>query len=341
MPIELPQPQVTALQDHAARLFDSRRAGTDLKSLARDLLHALYDICTFAGLDRVHVELAAAFPPADPADRSGLADHDGATAAVVKELAGIDLDGRGPRNTKPRQLVDCVIAALGLTVVPAPEPLASFGDDVRVAVVAALAGVLDGALAIPAIREAVIADASARCPEPHRAAFTKITAQLDERGMTLLKQPKVPLDASQAVQHALAEARAAVIGRAVTEAIDRAQAVIAAHDAAAAARIDEPVTLALTPRGVAVRRACDPRLFKTATNVIQAVLASLTELARIAWLAPAQVVHPYSPARTFAIGDVIDHPKLGRGTVTARLASRITVAFPDGDRMLAHVPPRS
>ena len=276
MPIELPEPQVTALQDHAARLFDSRKAGADLRSLARDLLHALFDVCTNAGLDKVLVELAAAFPPADSADRSALADHDVACAAVVAQLAAIDLDGRGPRNTKPRQLVECVVAALELAIVPAPEPRASLGGDVRVAVLSALASVVDVALAVPAIREAVVADARARCDESHHAAFTKIAAQLDERGMQLLKQPKVPIDAMQAVQRALSDARAAVIGRAASEAIDRAKAVIAASDADAAAQIDFPVTLRLTPRDVAILRASDQRLFKTPTNVVQVLLASLT-----------------------------------------------------------------
>src|SRR5277367_6002371 len=186
MPIELPEPQVAALQDHAARLFDSRKAGADLSSLARELLQALFDVCTYAGLDNVLVELAAAFPPADAADRSALADHEIACAALVARLEAIDLDGRGPRNTKPRQLAECVVAALEMSIVPAPEPRASLGGDVRVAVVSALAGVIDVALAVPTIRESVVADARARCDESHHAAFTKIAAQLDERGMQLL-----------------------------------------------------------------------------------------------------------------------------------------------------------
>ena len=341
MPIELPEPQVAALQDQAARIFDSRKAGTDLRSLARDLLCALFDVCTYAGLDKVLVELAAAFPPADAADRTGLADHDVACGALVAKLEAIDVDGRGPRNAKPRQLAESVVAALEMTVVPAPEPRATLGGDVRVAVASALAGPLDVALAVPAIRESVVADARARCDESHQAAFTKIAAQLDERGMQLLKQPKVPLDAMQAVQRALSEARAAVIGRAANEAIDRAKSVIAASDADAAARIDLPVSLRLTPRDVAVLRACDTHLFKTPANVAQVVLASLSELARIAWRAPEQVVHPYSATRTFAVGDVIDHPKFGRGAVVSRLAQRIDVEFADGKHTLIHVAPRS
>jgi hypothetical protein len=341
MPIELPEPQLAALQDHAARLFDSRKSGTDLRSLARDLLHALFDVCTYAGLDKVLVELAAAFPPADPADRAGLADHDVACAALVGRLEAIDLDGRGPRNAKPRQLAESVVAALELTVVPATEPRTTLGGDVRAAVASALASVLDVALAVPAIRDAVVADARARCDESLQSVFAKIAAQLDERGMQLMKQPKVPLDAMQAVQRALAEARAAVIGRAASEAIDRAKAVIAASDADAAARIDLPVTLRLTPRDVAILRACDVHLFKTPVNVVQVILASLGDLARIAWRAPEQVVHPYSATRTFAVGDVIDHPKFGRGSVVSRLAQRIDVEFADGKHTLVHVAPRS
>jgi len=51
-------------------------------------------------------------------------------------------------------------------------------------------------------------------------------------------------------------------------------------------------------------------------------------------------VHPYAASRTFAVGDVIDHPKFGRGTVVSRLAQRIDVEFADGVHTLAHVAPR-
>ncbi len=341
MPTELPEPQLAALQDHAARMFDSRKPRTDLRSLARELLCALFDVCMHAGLEKALVELAAAFPPVDSADRTGLADDDAACGAVVTKLEAIEIDGRGPRNAKPRQIAECVVAALELTIVPAPEPRATLAGDVRVAVASAVAGVLDDALAVPTIRDAIVADARARCDESLHGAFTKIVAQLDDRGMQLLKQPKVPLDAMQAVQRALSEARAAVIGRATNAAIDRAKLVIAASDAEAAARIDLPVSLRLTPRDVAVLRACDTHLFKTPVNVAQVVLASLSELARIAWRAPEQVVHPYSATRTFAVGDLIAHPKFGQGAVVSRLAQRIEVEFADGKHTLVHVAPRS
>ena len=339
MPIDFPEPAFAALRDHAARLVDSRKPGTELRSLARDLLHALFDVCMHAGLDRVLAELAAMFPGADPADRFALSDHDAACAALIAKLEEIDLDGRGPRNAKPRQLAECVVAALGLTVVATPEPLTVLGDDVRVAVVAALASVVDVAFAAPSLREAIIADARARCEERVHGAFEKIAVHLDERAMKLLKQPKVPIDVMQAVQRALADARDAVIGKAASDAIDRAKAVVAASDAAAAARIDAPITLRATPRDVAIVRVCDPRLVKTPANVVQTLATAIAELARIGWRAPEQVVHPYSPKRTFAVGEAIDHPKFGRGTVQSCVKDRIEVEFPDGKRTLVHVAP--
>jgi hypothetical protein len=340
MPIEFPQPQFTALQDHAARLFGSRKSGTELRSIARDLLHALFDICMAAGLDKVLVDVSAAFPPADSTDRSGLADHEGACAAVVARLEAVDLDGGGPRNAKPRQLAESVVAAVGLTVVPAAEPRAKLGDDIRVAVVSAMRGPIDAAFAAPTLRESIITDARGRLDEAVLGTFAKVAAQLDDRGLQLIKQPKVPLDAMQAVSRALVDARAAVIGRAVNAAIDHAKAVIAKTDAETAARIDVPVTFRLTPRDVAVLRACDSRVLKTPANVVEIVLASLTELVGIAWSTPEQVVHPYSATRTFSVGDVIEHPKFGRGAVVSRLAQRIDVEFPDGKHTLVHVAPR-
>ena len=341
MPIEVPEAVVLALQDHAARLFDSRKDGTDLRSLARDLLCGLFDACTYAGCDDVQFALAANFPPADGTDRTGLADHDVARAALVARLEALDLESRGPRAARPRQLTDAVVGALELTVVPTPQPSTLLGDDVRLAVIAAMTSVLDEALAPPVLRAAIIADAHARADASVHGAFAKMTAHLDDRGLQLIKQAKVPIDAMQAVQRALAEARAAVIGRATTAAIDRAKALIASADADAAARIDRPVTLHLTPREIAILRACDARLFKTPPNVVQAVLAGMIEPARIAWRAAEKTVHPYTTKRTYAIGDLIDHPKFGRGTVISRMAERVDVEFADGKRTLVHIAARS
>jgi hypothetical protein len=232
------------------------------------------------------------------------------------------------------------VAALGLTVVTEPDRGISLDDDVRSDVAAALACVLDIELAVPQIRETIIAEARARCDERFHGAFAKITAQLDERGLQLVKQPKVPIDALHAVQRALFEARNAVVARVAGIAIDRAHEVLGRVDPDAAARIDLPITLRSTPREVAILRACDARTSKTPAKLVQSLLESLSELARITWRIPAQPVHPYAASRTFAVGDLIDHPKFGRGIVVSRVAQRIDVEFPDGKHTLAHVAPR-
>jgi len=333
MPIELPQRQYVALQDVAARLFESRKTGGVLEQLARELLRGFFDVCTYAGLDNVLEELKVS-------ERTAFEDDEIMFAALIAQLQAIDLDGGGPRNAKPRQLAECVVAALGLTIVEEPDRIVTLGDDVRVAVAAAIAGVVNTELAAPAIRDAIIAEARTRCEESFHGSFNKIVAQLDERGAHLIKQPKVPIDASQAVQHALTEARTAVIARIAQAAIEQAKAVIKRADAGVAARIDQPIALRSTPREVAILRACDPRVGMTQAKVMQSLLDGLTELARITWRAPEQTVHAYGASKTFAIGDLIEHPKFGRGAVVGSLAQRIDVEFPDGMHTLVHVPPR-
>jgi hypothetical protein len=333
MPIELPQRQLGALQDVAARLFESRKTGGALEQLARDLLRGFFDVCTYAGLDNVLEEL-------NVSDRTSLEDNEALFAALIGQLQAGDLDGGGPRNAKPRQMADCVVAALGLTIVEEPDRSVTLGDDVRVAVAAAMADVVNTELAAPAVRAAIIAEARTRCEVSFHGSFDKIVAHLDDRGAHLLKQPKVPIDASQAVQRALTEARTAVIARIASAAIERAKEVVGRSDATLAARIDQPIALRSTPREVAILRACDPRVGMTQAKVMQSLLDSLTEVARITWRAPEQTVHTYGASKTFAIGDVIEHPKFGRGTVTGSLAQRIDVEFPDGMHTLVHVPPR-
>jgi hypothetical protein len=78
---------------------------------------------------------------------------------------------------------------------------------------------------------------------------------------------------------------------------------------------------------------------KTPARVLQSLLESLTDLVPIAWRAPVQTAVPYAASRTFAVGDVIDHPKFGRGKVIAMAAKRIDVEFADGPHTLVHVPP--
>jgi hypothetical protein len=44
---------------------------------------------------------------------------------------------------------------------------------------------------------------------------------------------------------------------------------------------------------------------------------------------------PYTPSRSFFVGDVLEHPKLGRAVVTAIEDQRIVARFVDGERKLA------
>jgi hypothetical protein len=115
--------------------------------------------------------------------------------------------------------------------------------------------------------------------------------------------------------------------------------VLARASAEADARIDQPISLRATPREVAILRACDPRVSKTPARVLQSLVDSLTDLLRIAWRAPEQAALPYAASRRFAVGDLIDHPKFGRGKVIASVLKRIDVEFADGMHTLAQAPP--
>lgn len=327
------------LQEQAARLYERRKAGTALASIGRDLLLSFYDVCAHAGLDGVLDQLASSFASLDPTDRSGLANHEAVLRAVVAQLEAIELDGGSPRGTKPRQLAECVVTALGLTLVDDPQRAIALDDTVRVEMMRALSGVLDVELAPPKLRADIIADARARCDSRNHPAFDRIADQLDERGLQIMKAPKVPIDALHAAQHALFEARNAVVARASGTALDRAGAVLAGADTTAAARIDQPITLRATPREVAILRACDARIPKTAARVAQSLLESITELLGVAWREPVQTAQPYAASKTFAVGDVIEHPKFGRGKVIASVTKRIDVEFPTGTHTLAHTPP--
>lgn len=337
--IEFPRRRVDLLGAHASRLLDSRKPKTESVALARDLLAGFFDICMRAGLDGVLVALEQAFPPLDISDRSAFHDHPTLVPALASQLDAIDLDGGGPRNARPGQLVDCVVAALGLTLSEEVDQTITLDAKVRGEVAAALASVVDVELAVPQIRNTIIANARELCEPRLLAAFDKITAQLDDHGMRLMKQPKVPLDAVQAAQRHLFETRNALIDRVARAAIDRAKAVIARVDADAAARIDRPLTHRLTPRDVAILRAADAQVPKTPVAVVQSLLDSLTDLACLVWRAPEQPVRPYAATQTFAVGDLIDHPKFGRGSVVSCIAQRIDVEFADGKHTLVHVRP--
>ncbi len=335
--LEFPRTHVRLLHELAVRLLDSRKPKTATEVLARDLLAGFFDLCMHAGLDRVLVELATVYPAVDLDDRTTLADQPKLCAALVAQLDASDLDGGGPRNAKPKQLTDCLVAALGLTLVDDPDRTITLDHTVRSEVAAALASVVDGALAVPQLRDAILATARAACEPQYLGTFDKVVAQLDDRGLRMIKQPKVPIDASQAVQRVLTDARTAVFARAARAAIDRGKEVLARADAEAAARLDQPVTQRLTPRDVAVLRVCDARVPKVPVAFAESLLASLGELARIAWRAPEVAVRPYAASQTFAVGDVLEHPKFGRGRVISCHAQRIEVEFPDGKYTLVHV----
>ena len=112
--------------------------------------------------------------------------------------------------------------------------------------------------------------------------------------------------------------------------------VIERADAGAAARIDEPVTHRMTPREVAILRACDARMPKQPAAIVACLIEAIGELAHIAWRAPEQQARPYAASQRFAVGDVIDHPKFGRGSVAAVTGQRIDVEFADGMHTLVH-----
>ncbi len=331
--IEFPRARVAVIRDLATRLLDSRKPNSEHGPLARELLAGFFEICMRCGLDRVLVELGEA----SPLDPAAIADHASLFPALVAQLGTLDLDGGGPRNVRPQQLADAVVAALGLTLVDEPDQTIALGDDVRAAVAAAMASVVEVELAVPHLRDTIIAKARARCEEQHLGAFDRLAAQLDERGLRLIKQPKIPLHVVQAVQRVLFDARNAIFDAMARTAIDRAQVIIAATSADAAARIDQPISLRLTPRDVAIQRVCDARVAKVPSAVVASLVESIAELSRIAWRAPERAVRAYAASQTFAVGDVIDHPKFGRGAVKACLMQRIDVEFADGVHTLVHM----
>lgn len=341
--LDFPRTLVVSLRDLASRLLDSRKPKSESSTLARELLAGFYEICARAGQDRLLADLAEAFPaPAEAEaahDEAGaaLADHPVLVPALVAQLATLDLDDGGPRNAKPKQLADCVVAALGLVLVDEPDRSIALDDEVRVAVTAALAQVIEPELAVPQIREAIVAQAREACPEEFRGVFHRIAAQLDERGVRMNKTPKVPLHALHAVLRVVRDVRLAIVDRVARTAIDRAQALIAQAAPEAAARIDQPITLRATPREVAIARASDARVPLVPAAVAQALLEGLSDLARITWRAPTRPVRTYGARATFAVGELVSHPKFGRGEVTAIEAQRVVIEFDDGPHTLAHV----
>jgi hypothetical protein len=318
-----------------SRLLERRRAGTPHTAFAHELLSSFHDACRRVGLDGLLAGLEQAVPGVDASDRTTFFDGP-LTTAVVAQFEQIDLDDGSPRNAKPRQLLTALTSALGLEIVDEPDPTITLDGAVRSAAAAAITQVIEAELASPQLRDAIIAHGRIRCDEAFIGAYTKMTAQLDERGMKLVKQLKLPVDAVHAVERVLFEARAAVLGAAAGKAIDRAKEVIAKANPEAAARIDAPITLRLTPRDVAIARVTDPRSVKIPAVISASLLESLAELAYFKWTASEAVARPYSATQKFAVGDRIDHPKFGVGSVIASDTKRVDVEFTDGKVTLVH-----
>lgn len=323
---DFPRQYMAPLVEVTVRLLEARKPKTELVHLARELLAAFSEIVRRSGLD--------ALVP--------LAEDEQNVAAVTTQLGTIELDGGGPRNKKPQQVVDSLVAGLGLVVIDEPDRTITLDDTVRIDVVAALHSAIDADFALPKLRDTMIATARVRIEEQHFTAFEKLVKNLDDRGQRIVNQPKIALDAVQATQKALADARRLLLERVGGAAMDRAKDVIAKANPEAAARIDAPVTVRSTPRELAILRAADPRVSKTPDAVVESFLTSLTELARLAWKAPAIHARAYSAKETFTVGETIEHPKFGRGTVTGVATSmpRIDVEFADGKKSLVHVQPK-
>ncbi len=318
-------------------MLESRGAGVENGTLARELLAGFYETCIRSGLDGVLTEIEQAFAPLVVADELALADdprlHGDLTARLGNKA---EFDARGPRNAKPKQLADILIAVLALTPSDPPDRAVTLSNELRGEVVKALASVIDVQLGVPQIRESIITAARGQCEEHYHKSFDKIVAQLDERGMRAPQPLKIPLDAVQTVQRLLNQARATVVATAANAAIDRAKQVLAKAEPEAAERFDQPITHKLTPRQVAVQRVTDARAPKSPEPVVQSLLQTLTELSDLSWQIREEPAQPYSVSTTYAVGDVIDHPKFGRGTVKAIAIQRVDVQFADGVMTLVH-----
>jgi hypothetical protein len=325
---EISRELLPPLHEHATRILETRNLEGEPSALARELLVGFHDVCLRFGRDGLLAELGLT-------DDADAAEHPEVRAALAAKLSNkADFDPRGPRNAKPAQLAQCVLGVLGVTVVDPADRQIAIPGAVRSEVVTALSRAIEPALAPAKLREDIIAHARPRVPEESFVGFEKLVAQLDDAGMKLVKQPKVALDVVQAVQQILIEARQVVLDRALNPAIDRVKDIIAKVSPEAADRIDAPITLALTPRQVAIRRVVDPRASKVGTHVVHAVLQALTDLAQLTWNVEEKVVRPYSASQTFAVGDVIEHPKFGKGTVTGVALGKMDVEFEHGKATL-------
>lgn len=61
----------------------------------------------------------------------------------------------------------------------------------------------------------------------------------------------------------------------------------------------------------------------------------MSKTARAAVAAIGEAI-PYTPQTTYAVGDAIEHPSLGKGLVSQAQPTKITVQFSDAERTLVH-----
>jgi hypothetical protein len=331
-----PRRHLSSIHELAAQVLERRGADSAPATLARDLLAGFFDVCMRVGQDGVLVELAQVFGPLDLADASGLYEEPRLKAGLAAALGDkARFAPGGPRNVMSTQLAGCLLGALTLEVHDSAARSITLSDEQRRETIAALAGVVEVELAAAQLRPAIITAARARCEERHHKAFDKMAAQLDASGTRLPPQPKVSIDVVKAVQQALSEARMTIVARIANTAIDRAKDVFERASPETAARIDLPITHQLTPRNLAVRRANEVAV-PAPDQIVRSLFASLTELLELVWTAPAEAVHAYAASRTFTVGELIEHPKFGRGRVKVATAKNIEVEFPDSSTTLVH-----
>jgi hypothetical protein len=334
--IRFPRRHLPSLLALASQVLERHGGSGAPATLARELLAGFFDVCTRVGQDGVLVEVAQAFAPLDIADASGLREApklNSALTAMIGDRARFAPGG--PRNAMPAKLTDCLIAALTLDVQDVPGRSVTLSDALQRETAAALAGVVDAALGAGQLRAVVVADGRSRVDQQFHSAFDRMAAQLDPRSARIPAQPKVPLHVVQAVQLAVLAARTALLEKVANAAIDKVKAVLEPGHAETAARIDEPVTHVLTPRDLAVRRVTELQI-PAADTVAKVLLTSLTETLELVWTAPTAVARPYGVSQTYAVGELIEHPTFGRGTVKVVTVKNVEVEFPDGPHTLVH-----
>ncbi len=89
-----------------------------------------------------------------------------------------------------------------------------------------------------------------------------------------------------------------------------------------------PAGAAPQSASVAMRKAARPAREKKVEIAFEDVLATKKG-------APV----PYSPKRTFAVDEVVDHPTFGRGYVTAVRVDKVEIAFRSDVKVLIHARP--